>query len=83
MSPEMIGIFILIALVVGAAFYFTHNAKGEAQLAALEANVKAHASTIAADVKQHISQATSTPAAPAPAVVVVPPADQKPTDVAQ
>ncbi len=62
MTPEMIGIFVLIALLAGAVFYFQHTAKGEAQLAALEANIKAHINQVTA----------TTPAAPTP-VVVVPP----------
>jgi len=91
-SPELVGILILLAVVIAAVFYFLHSAKGRAELAALEANVKGavgnvqnQLQTAVSDIKGHVtSTATAAPVAapvaptPAPQVVVVPVATPQP-----
>lgn len=77
---ELQGIFVIIALVVGAIIYYLHTEAGKAKLATLEANVKAEVAkvqgqitTAEANLKAHVSSAVaaSSPPAATPAAPVV------------
>lgn len=56
MTPTVIALLILAALIAAGIAYYMHNEKAKAQLAMLETNVKAHAEATLGDVAAHVSE---------------------------